>query len=253
MDGLKRELRRFAIVWVALVLGGCASPGRLGKSAEPLRVGITPDYAPLIYKQDGRIVGLEADLARRLGQVLGRPVQFVKVRWGNQLSDLISGNTDIVMSGMSITKARKLRASFSEPYLRNGLMALFRSRDAARFETVDDILNTREDVGVKSGTTAAVFVQKNIPSARVVELSGPEVALYELRRKRIDVFIHDGHSIAWLASENEGELEGLFSPLTEEYIAWAVRRTDAQLLADVNAVLRRWKENGVLNAAIRKC
>ena len=252
MDVLKCMSQQFAFVGVALAFIGCAASGGSGRTAVPLRVGITPDYAPLIYKQDGKIVGLEADLAWRLGQELGRPIQFVKVRWENQLSDLIKGNTDIVMSGMSITRARKLRASFSEPYLRNGLMALFRSRDAGKYETVDDILKTREDVGVPSGTTAEVFVQQQLPNARVIELAGAELAPYELKRKRIDVFIHDGHSVAWLASENEGELSGLFSPLTEEYIAWAVRRTDTQLLEDVNAVLRRWKENGVLQASIRK-
>lgn len=252
MNRLKNELPRFALGLVALVLAGCASSGRIGKAAPLLRVGITPDYAPLIYKQDGKIAGLEADLAVRLGQELGRPVQFVQVRWEQQLSDLMKGNTDIVMSGMSITKARGLRASFTEPYLRNGLMAAFRSRDAARFKTVEDILNTKQDVGVKSGTTAEVFVQKNIPNARILELASAEVAPYELRRKRIDVFIDDGHAIAWLVSENEGELSGLFEPLTEEYIAWAVRRTDPQLLAEVNSVLQGWKQSGELEAIVRK-
>ena len=252
MSLLKEEMLRLSVLLPTLFFVGCGSLDISGKSEEPLRVGITPDYAPLIYKQEGKVTGLEADLARQLGQALGRPIEFIQLRWEDQLSELMKGHTDIVMSGMSITEARKLRATFTEPYLLNGAMALFRSHDAANFKNKNDILNTTETVGVQSGTTAEVFVRKHLPNARVIALASPEVAPRELRRRRIDLFIHDAHSIALLASENEGELTGLFVPLTDEAIAWAVRRSDTKLLADVNHILQRWKNNGVLIATIEK-
>lgn len=231
-------------------LAGCASTESHSDLGPPIRVGITPDYAPLIYQQGDGIVGLEADLARQLGADLGRPIQFVKVRWENQLSELIAGNTDIVISGMSVTPARELRAAFAEPYLRSGLMTLVRSTDAGDYTSVEEILATRKQVGVQRGSTAAAFVRENMPNARVIELAGPDVAPYELRRKRIAMYVDDGHSVAWLASENEGKLTGIFLPLTEEKIGWAVRRTDPEFLAEVNGILHRWRRNGVLKATI---
>ena len=44
------------------------------QAAEALRVGMSPDYPPLQYKQDGRIVGVEADNARAVAEILGRPL-----------------------------------------------------------------------------------------------------------------------------------------------------------------------------------
>ena len=50
-----------------------------------LRVGVTPDAQPVIYKQGGQILGIEADFARKLGAALGRQVIFVEVPWDKQL------------------------------------------------------------------------------------------------------------------------------------------------------------------------
>ena len=44
----------------------------------------------------------------------------------------------------------------------------------------------------------------------------------------------------------ERELMGLYQPLTEEQLAWAVSRTDPELKARLDAVLDDWRRQGVL-------
>src|SRR5882757_559527 len=75
-------------------------------SLPPLRVGITPNLPPLAFKQNGKIVGIEADFAQQLGKELGREVKFVVLDWSDQIPDLLDGKIDIIMSGMTITKTR---------------------------------------------------------------------------------------------------------------------------------------------------
>jgi polar amino acid transport system substrate-binding protein len=44
--------------------------------------------------------------------------------------------------------------------------------------------------------------------------------------------------------ESQDTIEGLFSPLTEEYLAWAVRKDDEALHSELNAVVAQWRRTG---------
>src|SRR5499433_2904553 len=104
-----------------------SAPPRTSLSA--LRVGITPNYPPLAFKQQGHLAGLEVDFARGVEVELGRPVALVELAWDALIPALESGMIDIIMSGMSITEARTQRVWFVSNYLRVGQMAMFRKAD----------------------------------------------------------------------------------------------------------------------------
>ena len=235
------------IAVLALILafgGGCATNPR----PVPLRVGITPDYPPLIFEQIDQVAGAEVDLARVLGVQLGRPVVFTHLKWDLLIPALQNGNIDIIMSGMSITPERQLRIAFSEPYLTNQLRAIFTRQNAGRFKTPEDILNAPARIGVIPGTTADAFVQKNCPKAERVALNTrPDAAFYLLQDQRIDLYIDDSFALAQILSENEASLTYLKQPLAEDDLAWGVRPGDPDFLRQVNAVLARCKADGTLD------
>jgi polar amino acid transport system substrate-binding protein len=59
------------------------------------------------------------------------------------------------------------------------------------------------------------------------------------------MFIYDGPMILYLASANENNgLTALFSPLTEEWLAWAVRKEDKELLESANNYLKTINSDG---------
>lgn len=64
------------------------------------------------------------------------------------------------------------------------------------------------------------------------------------------MFIHDGYAIASMVSRNETDLAGVWEPLTDEDLAWALRKEDAALQKEVNAVLSVWKSDGTLDAVL---
>ena len=218
----------------------------------PLRIGVSPDYPPLIFKRDGKLAGLEVHFAKELSKELGRPLKFVSMKWDKQIPMLEAEKTDIIMSGMSITRARELRIVFSEPYIQNGLMALIRRKDAHKYDSAEDIVRSHANVGVQEGTTGDAFVQQKFPYARRVVVATPEDAAFNLRSRFIDMFIHDAHAVAWLVSENEADLTGVWTSLNEEYLAWGIRRHDQQLLDDVNAALAKWEKDGTLEAILER-
>src|SRR3954453_242320 len=72
-----------------------------------LRVGVSPVFPPMIFKQGKELAGVEVELARQFGQETGREVTFVVLPWEDQIEALGEGKIDIIMSSMSITAARK--------------------------------------------------------------------------------------------------------------------------------------------------
>ena len=61
-----------AVLGLAMGSGCRSTSGMIPESGlPPLRVGVSPDYPPVIYRQGSDIVGLEADLAKALAEELG--------------------------------------------------------------------------------------------------------------------------------------------------------------------------------------
>lgn len=255
---VRRWLRCVLLLVAMSAWAGCmpdyyrvSAPAEVPPNA--LRVGVTSTYPPIVFKQGGQIAGVEAELARLLGARLGRPPYFVEIPWDQQIDALLAGRTDIIMSGMSVTDARAVRIAFTEPYLEAGLAAAVRVEDARRYGTREALLQAPVAVGVIERTTGDVFVQRSFPNARRVPFTVASDGALGLRNRTIDVFVHDAPSIAWLVSTNEADLAGVWQfPLSKEHLAWAVRRGDPQLLAQVNESLAAWRSDGTLAGVLAR-
>jgi ABC-type amino acid transport substrate-binding protein len=239
---------------------GCAATGNEKITSQPdtqkeamLLVGVTADSPPLIYKQGDRVAGLEAELASALAESLGKSVRFVELGWKNLIPALLENRIDIIMSGMSITEMREVRIAFTSPYLRAGQMALVRGEDSQKYPSAASIKKTNRRVGFIKGTTGDFLVQKEFQLARKRPFSSSGAGVQAMVEERIDFFIHDAPVIWWLASEKEVKgLTPLPILLTEEYLAWGIRKDDTKLLKSANTLLETWKNNGNLRKLIKR-
>ena len=252
----KPHLKIAFVIFIGLIATACDTtksvPDPQATAFIPLRVGITPDYPPVIFKTDNKILGIEVDLAFRLADQLDRQVQFVELLWESQIPALLRNEIDIIMSGMSVTPARQVRIVFSEPYHQIKLWALVRAKDSSKYASMLDIKQNAPIIGVKRGTTGDAFVTKNFPSAQKIEFEDPTFAPSSLVRERVDVFVHDEPAILWLASENESELVPIPLDSPSEYLAWGMRRGDLAFMEAVNSILQGWKDDGTLNYVLQR-
>jgi polar amino acid transport system substrate-binding protein len=234
------------------LLVGCAAPRpqtvkpiEVSPDANLLRVGVSTNAKPLIYRQGNTIVGLEADFAQGLADFLGKSLKFVELDWEDQIPALLSNKTDIIMAGMTITRLREVRIAFCIPYFKSGQMALIRREDAARFSTGIFTLTTSSAIGVIKNTYGEYFVDEQYSSVKKITYSTSQPAVKALMDKRIDMFIYDGPMVLYLASANEiNGLTALFSPFTEEWLAWAVRKDNKELLESANNFLKTINSDG---------
>lgn len=243
-----------ATVCGIIMFSGCkSSSGMIPNSGlPPLRVGISPDYPPLIFKKGSQITGFEVEMAMALARFTGRPLQFVEVAWHDQIAALIAGKTDIIMSGLTITEARQVRIDFTDSFLVLGQMGLVRANNAAQYKTAKSIFESNAEVGVQRGSTAEALAKQSLLNGARVTCLEPKHAPFYLQTGRIDVFLHDAPAIIWLASENEADLAIVPELLTNENLAWGVRKGDRALQEAANTALAKWKNDGTLEAIKRR-
>ena len=248
-----RGVLALAVAMVA-ACGPASPPARLAPSptSAMIRVGTSPDAPPTSFIRNGRITGIEPDFAQALADQLRRPVQLVPMRWDELIPSLLRGNIDIIMSGMTVTRARQVRVAFGDPYLQSGLVAVVRRDSASKYSTLDAIREAPANVGIRTNSTAAQWVRDNLRYATVVPYPNLEDAARELAQGRLDMFVTDIPIAAWMVSQHEGDLQLVRIRLTHEDIAWAFRPNDTQLLAAANGALARWRQDGTLRTILRR-
>jgi ABC-type amino acid transport substrate-binding protein len=253
-----KRYRVLSVLFVVLYLSGCVSygvppppppqapqpSGTLLKSE--LRVGISPDYMPLAFKDPTfGLVGIEVDFANQLGKELGKKITFVETPFPELIEALLQDKIDIIMSGMSITTERANLVSFTEPYVTIGQMALVRSKDSSKFRDVQSLSNFSSKVGFVRGTTGEVAAKAFFRSATLVPQSSINDGIAALRKGEIEVFIHDAPTVWRVAGNpNEKELTGLYWLLTKEPLAWAVRKSDEPLRFALSRKIQDWQLSG---------
>jgi ABC-type amino acid transport substrate-binding protein len=256
-----RELR-LAGVLCAIALfapsGGIAQAAdRTAKGTETkpaaLRAGIAPVYPPLAFKADGKLQGVEPEFAEALQKDLHQPVKLVELEWNDLIPALVDGRIDIIMSGMSITKQREQSVTFVYPYMATAQMALIRAADYDRLRDQALMKDPGIRVGFQTNTTGEDYARAELSKAELRGFPSLDDGIAALRKGEIDYFIYDA-PVVWgihgQGTKQNADLKGLYRPLTEEQLAWAVRKDDTKLRARLSNIVKRWRLNGFIQSVL---
>lgn len=218
-----------------------------------LRVGVSTNAPPLIYKNKRKVAGLEADFAKKLGKFTGKKVKFIELDWDSQIPALENNDIDIIMSAMSITQARQYRISFANPYLRSGQILLVRLKEKAMFSTgIYSLMNSSYVIGTVKDTSGDLFITSTINGAKVKQFKNSAKAVQALIDKKIDAFVYDAPMVCHYAAINKkAMLAPILTLATEEYLAWGISKENPKLLWQANAFLEDLQKKRQLQQMIR--
>lgn len=238
----------------ALAVEPAASSAEAFKLPAVLRVGITPNYPPIAFERGGAIVGIEPDLAAALSKELGVKFELQATAWDELREALLDRRIDVVMSGVSITESRQKIVAFTNPYGRLGQMALIRKADMGKRSDPASMNQKGSRVGVERLTTGARYAEETLDQATIVQFGSIDAGIAALRGGKIDYFIHDAPTV-WRVSgrfdEADDDLIGLYRMLTDEQVAWAVRKEDAPTIgAALNGALAKLQADGTVQAIL---
>ena len=239
-------LRKFLLI---LILNFTA----MSVLAAELRVGVSPDNQPLVFKQEGRVVGIEVDSAKTVGELIGQQMTLVEMPFDKLIPALQAGEIDVIMSGLSVTAERSKTLTFTEPYMKMGQMAIMHRDKVAEFAQPWAVYREGVRIGVEPGTTGAAFAETELKDAEIKFYTDASAAFAGLRSNDIDLYVHDAPTSWQLAtSSDNSDLISLYSPLTNETLAWAVRKDDGALAGELNGALAKMKANGTLRYILNR-
>ena len=238
------------MMWGLVFLAGASCSTIRPGGAATLRVGFTPNYPPLAMLQNGKAAGVEIDFAEQLARELGMELKVVLVPWEQQFEELAAGNVDMIMSGLTVTLARKARAAFCEPYMSNPLIAVVRREESGRYATAEEVKAATGSIGFLKETSSATFVHREFKAGKALPLATPEDAVFHLVNQRIDLYVDDLAAAVDIVARHETQLELVPVPLHEQALAWAVRLGDEDLKRQANEALARWRASGWLDETL---
>ena len=198
-------------------------------------------------KNPREIIGFEVDLMNALAARLQRKAVFVQNQWDGLIPGLQRGNYEIVVSGIEITADRQQQVNFSLPYYVCG------ERLSVRVD--DNTITSLADLKGK-----AVGTLKTSLAQRILEQTGGiEVRSYENQNNPYDdlangrlraVFMDEPIAVYYSTPNPKLKLVGGNIGRMEYGIA--VRKTDPQLLQQVNEGLLALIKSGELRAIYEK-
>jgi len=208
-----------------------------------LVVGMDLSYPPFeSIDPAGKPIGVSVDLARALGESLGRPVRIENIPFSGLIPSLNTGKIDCVISSMTDTPERRTAVSFSDPYLTIGL-ALLAGKNSP-VSSPGDIDQAGRTIVVRQGTTGEVWARANIKTAKILAVEKETSAVLEVMQGRADAFLYDQMSVWKNASEQPDTTRAILEPVQKENWAVAVRRDDEGLREKVNEFLRKFRASG---------
>jgi polar amino acid transport system substrate-binding protein len=211
-----------------------------------VRMGTEGAYPPYNFiNDDNELEGFEIELGNEMCERAGLTCEWVINDWDTIIPNLVAGNYDTIIAGMSITEARSEIISFTQNYLQpdpSAYMGLA-GTDASVIE--DGVIATQ------SNTVQAGYVAET--DATLVEFPTPDETIAAVRSGEADAVLADRGFLRPIVEDSGGELVFVGEPL---YIGGGVgmglRQTDVDLRATFDAVISEMKADGTLNEMIVK-
>ncbi|WP_322865485.1 transporter substrate-binding domain-containing protein [Aquicoccus sp. G2-2] len=211
--------------------------------ADTIRMGTEGAYPPYNFINDkGEVDGFERELGDELCKRAELTCEWVTNDWDSIIPNLVSGNYDTIIAGMSITPEREKVIAFSDNYTQpepSAYLAL--SKDA----------NIKTGVVAAQATTIqAAFVSES--GATLVEFATPDETIAAVRNGEADAVLADKGYLEPIAAENDDLVLLDHEELIGGGIGMGLRKSDADLKAKFDKAIQSMKADGSLNALITK-
>ena len=215
-----------------------------------LRVGLEAGYQPFeMQDEKGNIVGFDVDMAYELGKAIfgkggEKKVEIINTAWEGIIPSLMTHKFDIIMAGMTVLQSRNLKINFCEPYYYIGQSLLINKKDKDKYKSYKDLNKKGVIVTSKLGVTGAFTAERLMPKATHRLFKTEAEGALQVANGLADAYIYDEPQVRVFAAKYKETTMGLFTPLTYEPLAWAIRKGDPDFLNFLNNFLRQVRGDG---------
>lgn len=212
--------------------------------SQTVRLGTEGAYPPYNFLNDnGEVDGFEREVGDELCTRAELTCEWVTTDWDGIIPNLVSGNYDVIIAGMSITPERAEVISFTQNYMPPAASAFV--------GLTDDVDVENGVVAAQASTIQAGYVAQS--GAALLEFATPEETVASVRNGEADAVFADKDYLVPLVEESGGSLAfvGEDVPLGGG-IGMGLRQTDTELRDTFDAAIQTMKDDGSLNELILK-
>ena len=213
-------------------------------SAEDVvRMGTEGAYPPFNFINDkGEVDGFERELGDTLCTKAAIKCTWVTNEWDSIIPNLVSGNYDTIMAGMSITDERKQVIDFTEAYYPPAPSAYAALKPDANLKGV---------VAAQVGTIQADYVAKS--GATLLEFPTMDDTIAAVKNGEADAVFADKDALKPFSKAEGGDFVWTGEDVQlGEGIGVGLRKSDTALKDKLNDGIGKMKADGSLNVLLKK-
>ena len=208
-----------------------------------VRMGTEGAYPPWNFINDaGNVDGFERELGDELCKRAELNCEWVTNEWDSIIPNLVSGNYDVIIAGMSITDERDEVIDFTQAYT---------PPDPSTYAATSDSADLMGGViAAQTGTIQAGYVAES--GATLVEFATPDETIAAVMNGEVDAVLADDSFIK-TAIEANGDLMVVGDPVAlGGGVGMGIHESDGDLRAKFDAAIQSMKDDGTLNEMIKK-
>ena len=199
-------------------------------------------FAPYEYYSDGKIVGVDVDIASEIAKEMGKKLVVKDVAFDSIIHEVKSGKADIGVAGISYSEERAKQVDFSVNYTTSKQVVIVRKNSV--INNVDEIKNKR--IAVQLGSVADLYVSEEYDNKNIIRQKKYLAAIQDLKDNKVDCVVMDELPAKQIVNENN-DIRILDEALAEDNYGIIVDKGNSELLEVINRVINRLKEEGKID------
>jgi polar amino acid transport system substrate-binding protein len=218
------------------------------EEVKPFVVCLETSFAPFVFVDDNRLVGVDVELAEAIAKELKRPLELKIVPFTEVIPLVMTGAADMGASGISITQERAAWVLFSKAY-DEGVRRILVNEDAT-YENLDDLIG--KFIGAKKGTTNEDFAVNQLQAKEMFHYDNATQGIIGLINHEIDAYVDDENEADLAAGRYIGRVKMLNIAIPAESYGFAFQRDNTEAKAAADKIIEAKRENGEMQALFRR-
>lgn len=226
-------MKKWLLVLFIVVCCGCS------KREDKLIMVTEASFAPYEYYSDGKIVGVDVDIAKEIAKELNKELVVKDVAFDSIIHEVKSGKADLGIAGISYSEERSKQVDFSDDYTSSKQVVVVRNESS--INSITDIKHKK--IAVQLGSVADIYVSEYYDEKNIVRQKKYLAAIQDLKDKKVDCVVMDELPAREIVLRND-DIRILDDVLAEDSYGIIVNKGNYELLDVVNKVIERLKQEG---------
>ncbi len=231
-----------SIILATTALGLFAGIALADGHAKTIRMGTEGAYPPYNFLDDnGEVAGFEREVGDELCARAELTCEWVTNEWDSIIPNLTSGNYDTIIAGMSITDERDEVIDFTQNYI---------PPEASRYVALSEDADLTGVIASQTSTIQAGYIAES--AATLLEFATADELIAAVKSGEADAVFFQGSFLEPIVA-NDPELVWVGEPVAlGGGVGMGLRESDTELKEKFNVAITSMKEDGSLNAALKK-